>query len=398
MVRQMRRLIPPHLRSWERPEVDASTAPAKPASNMLDSSVDMGRPLPSRHPSYTGSHHEDSFASDADHQKLLEGPPIDDFEWSERDPVPPRALSPGGEPGTKDESPISDGMATLTVDEKETGYLGIASGAALVRLLGHDNRRRVASRMHAGHAGMHPLTSQPNPNRHVAESMIDSYFRIYHVSYPLIHEPTFRAQYSEVIPRPHGPSWTILAYIVAAVGVWCSATSNTDTLDLALFSEARSMLTFSYLETGNLTLLQALTLATNYQQKRDKPNSAYNYLGLSTRMAMGLGLHKEFQGWNISPLNMEIRRRVWWTLCVFDVGASITFSRPNVWPYQGVEVSFPLNVNDKVRNKQIECLDHVLLTSRKGSHRSIERVPGREQADDVLHGCRDTGAFPHGYV
>ncbi|RSL43494.1 hypothetical protein CEP54_015056 [Fusarium duplospermum] len=44
---------------------------------------------------------------------------------------------------------------------------------------------------------------------------------------------------------------------------------------------------------------------------------------------------------------MEIRRRVWWSLCVFDVGATITFSRPDVWPYKGVDVSFPLNVDDK---------------------------------------------------
>jgi transcriptional regulatory protein GAL4 len=119
--------------------------------------------------------------------------------------------------------------------------------------------------------------------------MIDAYFSKYHVSYPIIHEPTFRAQYSEVIPRPNGPCWTVLAYVVAAIGVWTSATSTADTLDLALFSQARSMLTFNYLEVGNLTLVQALTLASNYQQKRDKPNSGYNYLGLATRMAMGLG-------------------------------------------------------------------------------------------------------------
>jgi hypothetical protein len=176
--------------------------------------------------------------------------------------------------------------------------------------------------------------------------MLDAFFRYYHVSYPIVHEPTFRAQYSEVIPRPNGPCWTALAYIVAAIGVWTSSPS-TDTLDMALFAHARSILGFNFLEVGNLSLVQALTLASNYQQKRDKPNSGYNYLGLSVRMAMGLGLHKEFQGWNIPPLNMEIRRRVWWCLCSFDIGASITFGRPDVWPYKGVEVSFPLNVNDK---------------------------------------------------
>jgi hypothetical protein len=60
-------------------------------------------------------------------------------------------------------------------------------------------------------------------------------------------------------------------------------------------------------------------LISNYQQKRNKPNSGYNYTGLAVRMAMGLGLHKEFQDWNISPLKMEIRRRVWWTLCILDI-------------------------------------------------------------------------------
>lgn len=179
--------------------------------------------------------------------------------------------------------------------------------------------------------------------------MIDAYFAQYHVSYPNLHEPTFRAQYSEVIPRPNGQCWTVLAYVVAAIGVWSSASSAaaTDTLDLTLFARARSMLSFDFLEVGNMTLVLSLTLASNYQQKRDKPNSGYNYLGLAVRMAMVLGLHKEFQGWNISPLNMEIRRRVWWSLCVIDVGATITFIRPDVWPYNGIDVSLPLNVHDR---------------------------------------------------
>lgn len=93
-----------------------------------------------------------------------------------------------------------------------------------------------------------PMTPQPNPNRHIAEAMIDSYFRLYHVCYPIVHEPTFRAQYSEVIPRPNGACWTALAYIVAAIGVWTSASSSADTLDLALFAQARSILGFNFLE------------------------------------------------------------------------------------------------------------------------------------------------------
>jgi transcriptional regulatory protein GAL4 len=139
----------------------------------------------------------------------------------------------------------------------------------------------------------------------------------------------------------------ILAYVIAAIGMFTTATSL-ESNDLPLFAHAKSMLSINFLEAGNLTLVQALTLISNYQQKRNKPNSGYNYLGLAVRMAMGLGLHKEFPGWNISPLKMEIRRRVWWSLCVFDIGATITFSRPMAWPGEGIEVAFPMIVHDRV--------------------------------------------------
>lgn len=283
---------------------------------------------------------------------ILETPPAtDDFEWDEQDDMASlaQALSPNA--NDPDDAAL-DGMASLTVSEKEGGYLGVASGAAFIRLL-EPNMKRRGSNTRSRPSSMTPsmaypsLVQQPNPNRQIADIMIDAYFKMFHLSYPILHEPTFRAQFSEVIPRPHGDSWLVLAYVVAAIGVW-SSTKTPDNLDLQLFSQARSILSFNFLELGNLTLVQALTLTSNYQQKRDRPNSAYNYLGLAVRMAMGLGLHKEFQGWNISPLNMEIRRRVWWSLCVFDCGATITFSRPLTWPFDGVEVSLPRNVHDRV--------------------------------------------------
>lgn len=279
---------------------------------------------------------------------ILETPPAtDDFEWDEQDDMASLAAALSPNPNDTDDAAL-DGMASLSVSEKEGGYLGVASGAAFIRLLEPNMKRRTSqARSRPSLSSYTSLIQQPNPNRQIADIMIDAYFKLFHLSYPIIHEPTFRAQFSEVIPRPHGDSWLVLAYVVAAIGVWSSAKTS-DNLDLQLFAQARSILTFNFLELGNLTLVQALTLTSNYQQKRDRPNSAYNYLGLAVRMAMGLGLHKEFQGWNISPLNMEIRRRVWWSLCVFDCGATITFSRPLTWPFDGVEVALPRNVHDRV--------------------------------------------------
>jgi transcriptional regulatory protein GAL4 len=180
------------------------------------------------------------------------------------------------------------------------------------------------------------------------DGFIDAYFSLYHRSYPILHEATFRAQFMEIIPRPSGSAWQVLLYAVAATGAFTTATQQTEG-DLGLFEAAKARFSTDLLETGNLVLVQALILMSNYAQKRDKPNSSYNYNGLARRIAMGIGLHKEFPNWNASLLTLETRRRVWWCVYVFDVGAIITFSRPLDWPDRGVEAELPLNCHDSVR-------------------------------------------------
>jgi transcriptional regulatory protein GAL4 len=63
------------------------------------------------------------------------------------------------------------------------------------------------------------------------------------------------------------------------------------------------------------------------------------------RMALGLGLHRDVSESKGPTLGMEIRRRIWWTLYIFDVGASITFGRPTI-PSDKVFTKIPINVND----------------------------------------------------
>lgn len=180
------------------------------------------------------------------------------------------------------------------------------------------------------------------------EPFVDAYFRLYHCSYPIVHEATFRAQFMEIIPRPSGNAWHVLLFVISALGVFTSATQPTD-IDFALFDAAKERLSIDVLETGNIVLVQALTLISNYLQKRNKPNSGYNYMGLARRVAMGIGLHKEFPTWDATLLTLEMRRRVWYCLYIFDIGAIITFSRPLDFPEQGVDVQLPLNTHDSVR-------------------------------------------------
>ena len=233
----------------------------------------------------------------------LEVPPAGpaDFSWDEQSQdVSPEADNQTARSQGEDDR-VVDGMASLTVDDNEAGYLGVASGAALLKLLLPDaahqkksgkgqaaRNRSFSTNSMSRPMSLHwldtPLWDTLNIGSIDLDAAINAYFSLYHQSYPIVHEPTFRAQYAQVIPRPSGRSWHALAFMIAALGIFTTATGPTVT-DRDLFMAAKSNISIDSLETGNITLVQTLTLMSNYLQKRNKPNSGYNYLGLALHVS-----------------------------------------------------------------------------------------------------------------
>ena len=283
---------------------------------------------------------------------------------------------------------LTDGMAALSINPKGTGYFGLASSSVLLRALkipsnwdkpqfpleyppdeeeedltntsgfsiatttspASDEEYNVSTSSsknspHSFPAVSYSIPSNPVP-KFISDTLVDSFFTFYNSSYPLIHEPTYRAQYMGTIPRPPDDVWDLLHNTVMALGSWC-INHESSTADLYYYQQARTKLNSRILETGNLPLVQALTLLSNYVQKRNKPNTGWNYLGLAIRMALGLGLYREFPNWKSSPLKQEIRLRVWWVLYVFDAGAAVTFGRPvNLPAPEIVDIKPPMNIHD----------------------------------------------------
>ncbi|KAI5243287.1 hypothetical protein E4T42_07401 [Aureobasidium subglaciale] len=293
---------------------------------------------------------------------IPEEPPSegDDFSWDEISRVNRSDaidVSKQHETPTDDRNEdVVDGMASLTVEERGAGYLGTSSGAAMLRLLMPDAEPRNPARPRRKTTTEDSIQDDKSLAYEELglteidlDSAINAYFGSYHVQYPMIHEPTFRAQYAQIIPRPNGLAFEALVYMLGAIGLFSTATTadakSND--DLKLFEAAKLNIKIDVLEKGNITLLEVLALMSNYLQKRGKPNSGYNYLGLALHMAMGLGLHKEFANWKLPPLAIENRRRIWWTLYNLFTGALVTFGRPWSWPDKGIETSLPLNIHDR---------------------------------------------------
>lgn len=167
------------------------------------------------------------------------------------------------------------------------------------------------------------------------------------------------------LPKPKDGSWPILLNIVLAIGAHSSDFCRQNA-DHYFYVQACRHLSWDVLRKGSLALVQALALMANYLQKRNRPNSGFTLLGVAMNMAQGIGLHREFSGPSINAHAMEIRRRVWWTLFIFDSGARVTFGRPTL-TMGGINISLPRNLDDSDLAVDLGELpfpkDHITVTS-----------------------------------
>ena len=69
--------------------------------------------------------------------------------------------------------------------------------------------------------------------------------------------------------------------------------------------------------------------------------------GLVMRIAQSLGLHRDGTKFGLSPFDTEMRRRLWWQVCILDVRASEDHgSDPGILDLS-FDTEFPLSINDE---------------------------------------------------
>lgn len=70
-------------------------------------------------------------------------------------------------------------------------------------------------------------------------------------------------------------------------------------------------------------------------------------IGIAVRIAQRLGLHRDAEQFHLAPFEVELRRRLWWQLVVFDKRiAEITGSTITALASSKGDCKWPLNIND----------------------------------------------------
>lgn len=185
------------------------------------------------------------------------------------------------------------------------------------------------------------------PPKPVADYYVKQYFTFVYTLYPFMHEPSFTEAYESIWSNrvsPNGGTIFIndnnrlffcILNIVFAFGCLFTSgfdTPSTESSSELYFQRACQQLNFNIFGTKNLNsllLLQALLMVGQYLQATDKPASCWNVVGLATRIAQELGLHREGHiRLRRSLIEQQLCRRLWYGCILMDRTVSMTFGRP----------------------------------------------------------------------
>ncbi|KAL1847801.1 hypothetical protein Daus18300_013843 [Diaporthe australafricana] len=173
----------------------------------------------------------------------------------------------------------------------------------------------------------------------------------------LFHMPTMSRTYREAITSLDALDKNTEALLFAIYYSTCISLSNEQCL--ALFNATRDAVTEKYrfateqalakanlLNTNSMVLLQAAVLFLSALRNQDDSRTTWSLTALVFYIAQSMGLHRDGTVFGLKPFETELRRRLWWYICVLD-GHSSKYQEHEANLHQFFsDTKLPLHVND----------------------------------------------------
>ncbi|KAK0665003.1 Bikaverin cluster transcription factor bik5 [Lasiodiplodia hormozganensis] len=102
----------------------------------------------------------------------------------------------------------------------------------------------------------------------------------------------------------------------------------------------------NFLATDEFMVLQAFVIFLICLRRNEPARMIWTLTGLVVRMAQTLGIHRDGSHFGLSPFEIEIRRRLWWQVCILDARASEDHGCDPTIVEASFDTQIPLNVND----------------------------------------------------
>lgn len=190
------------------------------------------------------------------------------------------------------------------------------------------------------------------PSKLFCDSVLQWYFRGYHPLVPLVHVPSFRDEYERFWMsfenQDRGRSNLIsfatllLSFLYAGSIVGGEHHSPTiptlghvDTTTHLYRLTATALKHSKFPHTPTLDTIRAYMILKSIRMREEEPLSCVAFVGLSVRVANMLGLHRDPNHFpQLSPIEAEVRRRIWWQLVHIDVCVAVAAGLPPLIGFQ----------------------------------------------------------------
>lgn len=112
-----------------------------------------------------------------------------------------------------------------------------------------------------------------------------------------------------------------------------------------------------FLNTTDIAIVQALVISLMLFRRHDSPRYVWMMTGLLIRMAQALGLHRDGSRFpDLTPFEVESRRRLWWIVCVMDLRSSEDQGMDLTIIDGSFDTRFPLSINDDDLNPDTKVM------------------------------------------
>ncbi|KAL1628861.1 hypothetical protein SLS54_001550 [Diplodia seriata] len=186
------------------------------------------------------------------------------------------------------------------------------------------------------------------PNKTYARMLVQVVLRFIGSDYHLIQRKSFLRRMDEMYTaQTHDdPVFLCRLFVVFALGELYSkktaVAGNRRTVPgTAFFLQAMSLFQDLH-EEADVDYIETLLIMSFYSHALNRKNTAYTYAGLALRLSLTLGLHRNLTyDKSISAVEIENRRRVWWTVYTFDRMCSSKLGHPVMIRDEDIDTPLP---------------------------------------------------------
>ncbi|KAF2032847.1 hypothetical protein EK21DRAFT_98671 [Setomelanomma holmii] len=197
---------------------------------------------------------------------------------------------------------------------------------------------------------LHPCEQQAHQFWEIYKENVDPLVKVLHV-------PTFEPTFLEAVAHTDKVGKGLEALLFAIY--YGAVTSTLPEECVERWGETRETLLERYrfgLEQGlaranflycdEIVVLQAFIVFLILLRRNDDARKIWTLTGLVVRIAQTLGVHRDGSHFKLPPFEIEMRRRLWWQVCILDARSSEDHGCDPTIVEAQFDTKLPLNVND----------------------------------------------------